>query len=194
MYALQRFFSRPTQIIELIMKVAKRRVIAIILITMSSMVAFFFFGSIRLSRLNTSNMVPAIAKNGLVLIKTDSNYAKNSKRWDIVVFYPPNKDNTKSCSRVVGLPGDLLEFSGSGLTINGNQAQSSEHSHIQYKEPKQLSEIDRKQYGVIKIEYPFRVPNNTFFLLGDNVEHSWDSRYYGPVESSSIIAKIIRVF
>jgi signal peptidase I len=110
------------------------------------------------------------------------------------VFHPPNKDDMKSCSRVVGLPGDLLEFSGSGLTINGKLAQFSEHSHIQYIEPRRLSEIDRKQYGVINIEYPFRVPNNTFYLLGDNVEHSWDSRYYGSVKSSRILAKVVKVF
>jgi len=31
-------------------------------------------------------------------------------------------------------------------------------------------------------------------LLGDNVEHSWDSRYYGSVKSSRILAKVVKVF
>lgn len=106
------------------------------------------------------------------------------KRFDIVVFYPYGKDvDEYYVKRVIGLPGETVQIIGSDIYING--------------------EILEENYGKDPIHYagiakdPITLADDEYFLLGDNREISYDSRYeeVGPVHRDYIEGKaFIRVW
>ena len=84
----------------------------------------------------------------------------------------PNKDFIK---RVMGTPGDTMELKGGRVFVNGE--------HI--REPYLGRNEDRSDFG------PFKVPDDTFFMMGDNRANSQDSRSpaVGPVPRGKIVGK-----
>lgn len=73
--------------------------------------------------------------------------------------------------RVIGLPGDHIEYKDNQLWVNGEYA----------------TDIYSKGYTN---SFIIDVPEDSYFCLGDNRENSWDSRKYGSFESKDILAKL----
>lgn len=133
----------------------------------------------------------------------------NPKRGDIVVFYSP-KDGTRLVKRVIGLPGDIVELNNNRLTING--------AAIEYEKPeadalKDISDEDRRSqvFSDEKLEgkihavagspslhalrdfAPYRVPEGHYFMMGDNRDNSYDSRFFGAVDRKLILGRATSV-
>ncbi len=98
------------------------------------------------------------------------------QRGDIVVFDPPASANSKNeipfIKRIIGLPGETLSIKNGTVYING--------------EPLDEPYILEKPRVDFK---PFIIPDNTIFLMGDNRNNSFDSRYWGPLPIENIIGK-----
>jgi signal peptidase I len=131
------------------------------------------------------------------------------QRGDIVVFYSP-KDGTRLVKRTVGLPGDTVELRHDQLIINGapveyksiaeelvpdvnagdraNSVYASEHlpgrSHLVAGIPRVPAMRD---FG------PVQVPDGCYFMMGDNRDNSFDSRYFGAVKRSRILGRATAV-
>jgi signal peptidase I len=129
----------------------------------------------------------------------------NPKRGDIVVFFSPH-DGTRLIKRVVGLPGDVVELRNEQLTINGNRL---DYTPLSSQVSGQLSETERQHslfateelpahsHAVMAIPSlpakrsfaPVTVPEGCYFMMGDNRDNSFDSRYFGVVERKRIVGK-----
>jgi signal peptidase I len=101
------------------------------------------------------------------------------ERGDIIVFeYPvePDKDFIK---RVIGLPGDVVEIREKKVYING---EAIDQGYTQYTENHIIpGEINpRDNFG------PVAVPDKAYFVLGDNRDNSYDSRFWGFVEERAL--------
>lgn len=101
----------------------------------------------------------------------------NLKYGDICAFYYGNRI---LCKRVIGLSGDVIEMDEDGnVSVNGEELE----------EPYLLG----KSVGLCDIEFPYTVPSDCFFVLGDNRRSSIDSRnaIMGCVSEDQIVGKLV---
>lgn len=89
--------------------------------------------------------------------------AKDVHRYDILIFKAPDDPSTYYIKRVIGMPGDTVSIKTNGhVYINDKKA---EESFV--KEPMQVDE-----------DVTYVVPENSYFMMGDNRNNSEDSRYW----------------
>ena len=127
------------------------------------------------------------------------------KRGDVVVFYSP-ADGIRLVKRVVGLPGDRVELRQNRLFVNGEpaeygaldpaisgQVQNRERAAAQFA----LETSAGRSHAVMSLPminamrtFPeWTVPEDNYFVLGDNRDNSKDSRYIGVVPRDNILGR-----
>lgn len=109
------------------------------------------------------------------------------RRGDIVVFvYPvdPSKDFIK---RVVGVPGDVVQLRRKVVYVNGKKA---DDPHAFYVDASAAPHTGggRDNYG------PVTVPEGSLFVMGDNRDRSYDSRFWGFVDVAAVRGKAFLVY
>ncbi|MFW6015309.1 MAG: signal peptidase I [bacterium] len=140
----------------------------------SFLIVFFINNVITLNAVvPTASMDPTITVNEKVFA---TRLFSNLKRGDIVVFEYPDNPNKLYVKRLLGLPGDMLFIKNGTIYINGNPL-TENYAHTQYT----------KDFG------PYEVPDNKYFMLGDNRDNSNDSRYWDNkfVSSAAIKGKVL---
>jgi signal peptidase I len=137
-------------------------------------------------------------------------------RGDIVV-YQQTKGSERFISRIVGLPGETIQVVGQSVSIDGRileeQRVAVEPENTGYAPLKEIVSEGNGPYRVFYTERsvdepdlrtdpegefgtatPFRIPDDSYFLLGDNRDNSYDSRFRGPVPRELIWGKALVVY
>ncbi len=146
-------------------------------------------------------------------ISNDRFFSKQPKRGDLVVFKTPADNRTDYIKRLIGLPGDTIQFIKGDLFINEKKIQRIRIKNVKkircgnfnldtnhYTEilPNGLKHsVVYKKNGSLQNTKKFQVPLNHYFLLGDNRDCSKDSRYLdsvGYVNSINIVGKAKIIF
>jgi signal peptidase I len=112
---------------------------------------------------------------------------KRPERGDIVVFkYPldPKKDFIK---RVIGVPGDVVEIRDKGVYING---QRLNHDVGVFSDARTIAGNIRPRDNMA----PVTVPRNALFVMGDNRDESFDSRFWGFVPLRDVNGKAFIIY
>lgn len=134
------------------------------------------------ARIPTPSMVPTINPGDRVIGLRLSYWFNTPQRGDIVIFHYPDNEKELYVKRVIGLPGDTVEIR-DGLVYINNAAEPLEEPY--------LKEEPLNSYG------PYHVPQGHYFVMGDNRNRSWDSRFWNNtyVQEDKIIGKaIFRLF
>ena len=98
---------------------------------------------------------------------------------DIIVFEFPEDPSKDFIKRVIGLPGDVIEIRDKRVFRNGEKL---EEDYIRHTDPN-IIVGNRDNYG------PETVPEGTCFVMGDNRDESYDSRFWGFVKRETIKGK-----
>ena len=123
-----------------------------------------------------SSMDPTLHDGERVFVNKFIYYFQNPARGDIVVLNPEG-DSRDYIKRVIGLPGDKVEIIGGDLYING-QAVKENYIKEDYIETYRYEYYvpEKDTYKIHDTAGPYEVPQGHVFVLGDNRNHSSDSR------------------
>ena len=109
------------------------------------------------------------------------------QRGDVVVFIFPEDRSKDFIKRVVGVAGDSVEIRGKKVFINGKQIDDP-HAHFEGDDPLTAGLPSRDDYG------PRTVPENNIFVMGDNRDRSYDSRFWGYVDLNEVRGKAFVIY
>ena len=176
----------------------------ILFVLIAVIVIRFFIGDLRW--IPSGSMHPTLIEGDRLFVEKLSKPVRKPERGDILVFYPPDEILRKDffsilsrltgilckdiafIKRVVGLPGDKLEV------------RPEDGQYFVYINDKKLNE----PYILSKTDWmpcrddmycgPLTVPENNYFMMGDNRGNSQDSRFWGFLPENRIIGRAIFVF
>ncbi len=139
----------------------------IVLIIVVLLIRTYLFVPIMVSG---NSMVPTL-NNGDVMILNKFKYLVNDiKRFDIVVV---DYENEYIIKRVIGLPGDYIEYKNDILYVNSKKVE--ENYNREFTDDFDLNDLNKKI-----------IPNNYYLVLGDNRPISKDSRKIGLIDKKNI--------
>ena len=126
-------------------------------------------------RIDGNSMNPTLADGQYLLINNLSYYLDEPERGDIIVFHHPNSD-LNLIKRVIGLPGDHVEIQDTRVIVNG----------VALTEP----------YIQAPPNYDgsWDVPENQYFVLGDNRNSSSDSHTWSFLPKENIVGKAMIIY
>jgi signal peptidase I len=104
---------------------------------------------------------------------------RDPKRGDVIVFEYPEDPSKDFIKRVVGLPGDVVEGKDKKVFVNGKPFENPHEIHKE-KDIIPKAQNPRDTFG------PITVPADSYFVMGDNRDRSYDSRFWGVVKSPKI--------
>ena len=152
-------------------------------------------GSMEPTLLAGDYVITNSSKYGIInpLTKQPIIFRGKPQRGDVVVFtYPP--DPSKSyLKRVVGLPGDRLQIVDKRLYLNGQLSEfpvprdNLEASGPVYRDW-QITSTPRDNFG------PVQVPDDAYFVMGDNRDNSYDSRFWGFVPRANLRGQALYIY
>lgn len=119
------------------------------------------------------------------------------ERGDVVVFNPPHEPGKNYVKRVVGMPGDTLEMRDKAVRVNGRPLQEpyaryvdgqgdAVHPDMNWQSNHLIAGPGRDYHPTRDNWGPIVVPDDGYFVLGDNRDNSEDSRYWGFVSRDAI--------
>jgi signal peptidase I len=109
------------------------------------------------------------------------------QRGDIIVF-PSPADGVRLVKRVVAVPGDRIELRDDHLVINGKTASYALVLNETVEGKTHALRIQPQQRGMRSFG-PVEVPPDRYFVMGDNRDNSFDSRYFGFVSRDRILGR-----
>ena len=126
------------------------------------------------------------------------------KRGDVAVFRYPEDPTIDFIKRIVGLPGDVIQYIDNSLYINGEQVEQTLMQETTYTDVSgKLHDSLVMQENLLGFEHlmqehkgrrgmgntSVKVPEDHYFALGDNRDHSKDSRFWGMVPDENLVGK-----
>jgi len=163
----------------------------------------------------SSSMVPTLQVGDYILVNK-FNYGlrlpvtrtkiwdvSSPERGDVMVFYPPHANTTYYIKRVIGVPGDRIQYRNKRLTVNGKpvprewlaEIPGSRRLQIGLEQPRD----DKSHLVQVDLSRPIRdfsvvVRPGHYFMMGDNRDNSSDSRVWGQVPERDIVGQAVAIW
>jgi len=110
---------------------------------------------------------------------------RNPKRRQIVIFRPPLAPNeTDLIKRVIGLPRETVDIHDGAVWINGSRLVENYTTGPSEPAPQ----------GQSAIRFPYVLPENCYFVMGDNRGNSLDSRFFGCMPRKNLIGTPVMIY
>ena len=172
-------------------------------------------------RIPSASMMPTLVRGDFILVnKYDYGIrlpVLNSKvygsgkpqRGDVVVFRYPEDPAVPFIKRVVGVPGDRLQYRDKRLSINGQEIKVEmkgvyhsegvgSRENGSYLLEESLGEVEHEilinPLQISPMEIDRKIPDGHYFVLGDNRDNSRDSRYWGLVPDENLVGRAFYIW
>ena len=157
-------------------------------------------------RMPSVSMQPTILAGDFVFVRRFAGVPEHLGRRDIVVYESLTDPGVSIVKRIVGLPGDTLQMARRTLVVNGRPQLEPYTQHVDsLADPSDTTMLwqrgfvaglsDATAYHPSRDTWgPIVVPPDGFFVLGDNRDNSYDSRYWGFVPRQRIRGRLARIY
>lgn len=152
------------------MKTFKTILSYVLVIGIAILIKMYVFSPIKV---NGTSMVPTLNDGDIMILNEIGYHLNGLERFDIVVI---NTDGEKIIKRVIGLPGETIAYRDNKLYVNDEVI----YENFKHKDTKDFSLEDINETVI---------PNNYYFVVGDNRTNSKDSRIIGLIHKSKIMGK-----
>lgn len=132
-------------------------------------------------KIPTGSMRMTFIEGDRIFVDKVSYHFTEPKRGDIIVFKYPEDEGKDFVKRLVGFPGDQIKIQAGRLIINGEEINEPPFSGHYY--------YNREDWAYGKTGQIITVPEDSFFVLGDNSAASSDSRNWGFVPKKNLIGR-----
>ena len=143
-------------------------------IVVAVLVFLLFIFVIGLQQVVGPSMTPTLKEGSVVVV---NKLKKNFKREDVIVL---SQDEKYMIKRVIGLPGEYIQYKDNVLYINGERYDEKYLKDDAITEDFKLEDINETI-----------IPEGMYLVLGDNRMDSMDSRDYGLVSKEKVVGKVI---
>ena len=143
----------------------------------------------------------------LPITKTQVIEISKPQRGDVVVFRYPANEKINFIKRVIGIPGDKIKYIGKKVYVNDVEYKKNKQVTHQYIDDFGREELDifiesqdKKKYHILNDNMSpanddeFEVPEKHYFVMGDNRDHSSDSRYWGFVPEENLVGEAFLIW
>lgn len=166
-------------------------------------------------RIPSGSMMPTLLQGDYIFVKkyayglrlpvleTEILETGEPERGDVVVFRLPEEPNVNYIKRVIGLPGDRVEYANHRLTVNGEEIPLYPDPEAPAGEspPRFVEDLDGREHAIL-VAHPgntirdgvYEVPQGHYFMLGDNRDNSRDSRFLGMIPETHLVGEAVRIW
>lgn len=139
----------------------------------------------------------------LPVLETKFWEVNNPKRGDVAVFRLPSDPSINYIKRVIGLPGDKIIYQDHRLTINGQLIEMERDPINPFHEmkPQFIESIDQSMHTILVAnnmnvmgEGYYVVPDDSYFMMGDNRDNSRDSRFIEAIPETFLVGKAAMIW
>ena len=196
------------------MRIGNKRLISgLLAVSFIVVFRYFFFCPFRIP---TGSMIPTLMVGDFILVDMFSyNFTsfwgrqRSFSRGDVIVFRYPKNPSMYYIKRVIGLPNDTLKIKENKLYINGRLVKEIPVDGVErevlgneYKKNRAVRfsvQMGKKEYLIQKDNDNYfssdydeiKIPEGKYFVMGDNRDFSYDSRFWGLLERENIIGKAV---
>lgn len=136
-------------------------------------------------QVNGKSMDPTFEDQEYVLTNIFILHFEEAKRGDVIVFKAPVDPDKDFIKRVIAVPSDTISIKNGTVYVNDQKLDQSAFL---------TSDVKTYEGSFLGAEESVTVPNDSYFVMGDNRMHSSDSREWGFVKKSEIIGKSLFVY
>lgn len=145
------------------------------------------------SRFQTDSMQPTLQKDEYIMINLKSYKSQKIQRKDLVLFTFPENQSKDFLFRVIGLEGEKIEIKERQVFINNRPLQEDYKIFTKSRLDSQAKDLISPDFYIDNYG-PVMVPWGTCFVMGDNRDNSYDSRYWGFLSIKNIKGKALYIY
>lgn len=136
-------------------------------------------------KIPSGSMLPTLQIGDHILVNKFMHQFRPIQRGDIIVFKFPLDESRDFIKRVIALPGETLEIRGKQVFIDGKPINEP---YAVFADGAGGRPGERERIG------PITIPADRLFMMGDNRDHSMDSRYWGLLDMAKVKGKAFLVY